>query len=68
VYFIIGGACLIVGQLIGWWVGYGRGKRDALRDLDRVQVQARRGKSGNPQNQNQNKRPVKAGQGRNKKR
>lgn len=65
-YWLIGGACLIIGQLIGWWMGYGRGKKDALRDLGRAELHNRRRKIA--ASQNQNKKPVKTGQGRNKKR
>lgn len=64
VYFLIGGACLIIGQLIGWWMGYGRGKKDALRDLQRAELHNRRRKIAA---QNRTKKPVKTGQGRNKK-
>jgi len=71
VYFLIGGACLIIGQLIGWWMGYGRGKKDALRDVGRMEEYNRRRKIA--ASQNRSKRPVKTGQGktgqaRNKKR
>jgi hypothetical protein len=44
VVWLIGGACLIVGQLIGWWMGYGRGKKDALREVGRIEEYNRRRK------------------------
>ena len=70
--WLIGGVCLIVGQLIGWWTGYGRGKKDALRETGRIEEYPTRG--GRTQaSQNRAKKPVKTGQGkagpsRNKKR
>jgi hypothetical protein len=63
-YFLVGGACLIIGQLIGWWMGYGRGKKDTLRDLGRAGQQNRQ---RNAASQN-GKRPVKTSQGQKRKR
>ena len=64
-YWLIGGACLVIGQLIGWWLGYSRGKKDALRDLQRAELHNRRRKIA--ASQNRNKKPVKTSQGRNRK-
>ena len=69
--WLVGGACLIVGQLIGWWMGYGRGKKDALREVGRIEEYNRRRKIA--ASQNRAKKPVKTGQdktgqNRNKKR
>ena len=71
VLWLIGGVCLIVGQLIGWWTGYGRGKKDALRETGRTEEYNRRRKTAAAQNRA--KKPATTGQGktgpsRNKKR
>jgi hypothetical protein len=62
-YFIVGAACLIIGQLIGWWMGYGRGKKDVLRALGRAGQQNRQRNAAS-----QNGRPVKTSQGQKRKR
>jgi len=61
VVWIIGAVCLVVGQLIGWWLGYGRGKKDALREVGRMEEYNRRRKIAAAQNRN---KPVKTGQGK----
>ena len=59
--FIVGAVCLVVGQLLGWWLGYGRGKKDALNEVGRMEEYNRRRKLA--ASQKGSKGPVKAGQG-----
>jgi membrane protein YqaA with SNARE-associated domain len=63
VVWIIGAVCLVVGQIIGWWLGYGRGKKDALQAVGRMEEYNQRRKITANQNKNKNKGSVKAGQG-----
>jgi hypothetical protein len=52
VYWLIGGVCLV----IGWLIGYGMGKPNALRELGRAELYARQRKIR--AYRNRNKKPI----------